>query len=180
MKSYDQIFTLEVNKTKEEIIQILEGQGKVSVSEKSISLNHKPSWYNFFSGRGTVTIIPDKSNAAKTSMQCVLHPAMADIRTTSVFLLWNIPLWLALIWFFPWNIILIAVFFIEWLMMAFIAIPVLFLTTLVVSCYLLLTSFTWQSAFFIVVAWSFFYLLLNAALRYNRGELKRWLVRLFL
>lgn len=181
MMRYDQIFTLEVNKTKEEIIHILESRGEnVVVSGNSFTVNHNPPWYKVFAGRGVVTMhLNNTGTAAKSAIQCVLSPSVADARTIAMFLLWNIPLWAALLYFFPWNMLLLAVFFVEWLMMAFIAIPILFFTALIVTVYILSISFNWPGIFFVLVTWSFFLLLVNAAMRYNRGELKRWVVRLF-
>lgn len=181
MKRYDQNFSLEINKTKIEVIRILEAKGGKMTAVGNIVINHNPPWYRVFAGRGIVTVkFTDTASSSGVVMQCILSPSLADARTILTFLLWNIPLWGALIYLFPWSILLAVVFFIEWLMMAFIAIPVLFLSVLLVSIFILSISLSGPTFFFIAVKWGFFVLLVNAALRYNRGELKRWIVKIFL
>ena len=179
MKSYDQIFTLEVNKSKEEIVHILKERGKVTLKNESIILDHNPAWYKIFAGRGTAQFILNKEDATKTVMQCILSPTIVNRRTVLMFLLFNILLWSALIYFSAGEVTMLIVFFVEWLIMAFIAIPFLIASVLLVTGYILSISFTLPSLFFIVISWSFLYLLLNAAMRYNRGEMKKWVVKIF-
>ena len=180
MKRYDQIFTLKINETKEEMINVLKKKGKVTTIENAVILNHNPPWYDLFAGRGIITINFQKDHVANESVtECILSPSIADARTIAVFLMWNIPLWAGLLYFFPWNIILAGVFFIEWIMMAFIAIPIMFLAILIISIYILSISHSGPTLFYIVITWSFFWLLINATMRYNRGELKKWVVRTF-
>ncbi len=182
MKRYDQVFTLEVEKSMKEIISILKVRGEdVVVTGNSIVVNHNPTWYKIFSGRGIITMqLNNTGSESKSVMQCTLSPSLANVKTIAIFLLCNIPLWAALLYFFPWNVILLIVFLIEWLIMAFIAIPIFFVTLLTVTGYVLSISMKGPSIFFILITWSFFLLLVNAAMRYNRGELKRWVSRVFL
>jgi hypothetical protein len=181
MKRYDQIFTLEVDKTKEEILQRVQARApKAIVTDDAITIRRYPPWYRVFAGRGSIKLDLSNSKAGGRSvMQALLSPSLADAKTMLVFLLWNIPLWAALLYFFPWNVFLAGVILLEWLVMAFIAIPVLLLSVLLVTGYLLSISFNTQSLFFVFITWALLFLIIHTARRYNRGELKRYVIKLF-
>lgn len=175
MKPYDQVFTLETNKSTEEIIQTLNKKTSVHSESGNIIIDHNPAWYKIFSPRGTIRLIPGKQSSS--FFQAVISPTIINYRTMLIFLLCNIPLWIGLVYFFPWNILLIVVFFVEWLIISFIAFPILFFTVVAMTIYILWVSVNWPNVFFILVCWGLLFLSVNAALRYNRGELKRWLIR---
>lgn len=181
MKQYDQVFTLEINKTKEEITRLLERKGKVTTGDHTVMVNHNPPWYQLFAARGHITMNFSEDHAPTGSItECILSPSIADPRTITIFLLCNIPVWAALLYFYPWNIMLAPLFLIEWLMMAFIAIPLMFLAICIGTVYILSISTSGPSLYFLIIAWSFFILLINATLRYNRGGLKKWLLKTFI
>jgi len=180
MKAYEQIFTLEINKTLEEAIDLFKKNNNSFIEDTNITINLNPPWYKVFAGRGIVTLKPEKSTGEKTTFQCVLKPTIADTKTIAIFLLWNIPTWIVLLNVLPFNLFLFVIFFIEWLVMAFVAIPILILFVLITTLYILYNSLNLQNVYFVVIIWSFLFLLVHSSLRYNRGELKMWIIKLLM
>src|SRR6476661_2519923 len=111
------------------------------------------------------------------AIDCRVHPSPGNLRNSILFLLLNIPLWFALIYYFQHSVVLPVIFLLEWLAMAFIALPLLICMVAITSAYMLLQLFSWQSLFFLAISWIFLFLIFHTTMRYNAASLKKWLIR---
>ncbi len=136
-----------------------------------VTVTLSPRWYDLFAGRGKITF----QNKGNPVIDYKVIPVLADSRAMTYLLLWSIPAWLLLAYFFPWNPLLAIFFLLEWLAMAFIALPLLLVTALLASVYMLYISPTISTLFMVLAACALSILLVLSTLYYNRSALNRWM-----
>lgn len=178
MGLYKEKLSINIDETKDETIrQFKTASGNISVSGDNIIIRKHNSWLHLLAPTGKILMTAVEAGP-ETRLDCEILPSIFTFKSAIGFICLSVIAWSLLFWFFPLSTVMLVFFVLHWIIVCFVALYLLVGFMAVLTILLMIYNFHEFPFIYLIFAWIVTILITHLTLRYNRGSLKKYLLKL--